>query len=275
MMLRALSFRRFYPRSILPLVLSLMALLLVACGPAGEQQAQPPPGDGVAAAQPDGSSLPTTELHPTTTPELVPTVTPTVDPCTLQVEVVDVISTGGGITGQGIMQLVVQNPREEDATARIAPGCYFAPPAGSGQQRMMVLQESQAVVPAGGSATLDPYVACIDADAAAPEEGADYTFGGMVPDPTLQQFAECLAKKNLPQDMMTELDAVLGLQFAVWQASGGFSMAEDIGGITGAGGQQGDGSVSAMMVEMMSLLGDMAASSQEWLDACGIDPTAG
>lgn len=254
-------------------VLSL-AVLLAACGPA-EQQPRPPPGAGVAAAPPEATPLPTTSLPATTTPQIAPTVTPTQDPCALPVNVVDVVSTGGGITGKGIMQLVVENPRDEDAHVRVAPGCTFTPPAGSGQQRMMVIQEAGAVVPAGGTATLDPYVTCIDADASAPEEGAEYTFGGMVPDPNLQQFAECLAQKDLPQDMITEFDRVLGLQFAVWHVSGGFSLAEFDEMSSGGGESAGDESVSAMLAEMLSLLDGMAESSQAWLEACGIEVEGG
>lgn len=258
MPLRSLSHRRLYACAVL---LSLAALLLAACGSVG-QEGQPTSG-GVAAAPPVAN------------PQIVPTVTPTQDPCALPVNIVDVVSTGGGITGKGIMQLVVENPHDEDTRVRVVPGCTFAPPAGSGQQRMMVIQEASAVVPAGGTATLDPYVACIDADASAPQEGAEYTFGGMVPDPNLQQFAGCLARQDLPQDMLTDFDRILGLQFAVWHVSGGFSLAEFDEMTSGGGERAGNESVSAMLAEMMSLLGGMAESSQAWLAACGIEVESG
>lgn len=189
------------------------------------------------------------------------------------VEVVQVISTGMGITGQGIMQIVVQNPTSQSVVARLAPGCVIDPPDNS-QQRMMVLQTAEASVAPGETATLDPYVACIDSSADAPAEAAAYTVGELVPDAELQKLATCLDQQELPADFLADFDSVMGLQFAVWQVSDGYSMDAymedwlDIEG--GLGGEMGD-----MLDAIMPMLQGMADSANVWLEACDFEPVGG
>lgn len=263
-----------------------LVLALAACGP-GEAPAvsdveTPEPGSVSAPlseepteAVPTDLPEPTSTTEPTATPEPEATATPEGTQCLTTGEIVEVISTGMGITGQGIIQVVVRNPTGEEITVRLEPGCYFAPPAGADQQRMMVLQAVEVALAPDETTTIDPYVACIDSDAGAPEEAAGYTVGEMVPDSNLQALAQCLDGQDLPADAM-DFDAILGLQMAIWQVSDGYSLDEYMEEWVAAEDEMGEelgSEMGDMMDAIMPMMQGMMDSANVWLDACGVEPT--
>ena len=90
---------------------------------------------------------------------------------------VEDVTANGDIAGPGI-EVVVHNPGPQDVSTVIPCGSVFMP-GNSDDQRLMVVQESSATVPAGGEATLAAYVVCVDPNSSAPSAGAGYALGGM------------------------------------------------------------------------------------------------
>lgn len=169
-------------------------------------------------------------------------------------------ATGDGIQGP-VMTVQVTNPQPTDVTVTFSCGLIFQPDD-SGEQRMMVLQESSASVPAGGETTLAPYVICIDLDQSAPGAGSSYSLGGMA-EGQLLQLAQCLCQENL----QTNIDPFgdLGIQFAVWETSSGQTLSEILSGGT-SGGALGD----LLGPDAAGMLGMLEAPAQTWLDRCNI-----
>lgn len=191
------------------------------------------------------------------------------------ITVVSVDSPGtAGITGAGVLVVNVLNPGGEEITVTIPAGYVFFPPAGSDEQRMMALQSVSAVVPAGGTAALSPYVACIDSDAGPPGTGSAYTPGGMVEDERLLGLAQCLDQQTLPvidytsvPDSGSELVMqVMGLQFAVWSVVEGQNYAELMAEFAAAPETSG----AAGSIPGLGDLGSWASATQTWLDLCNV-----
>ncbi len=219
------------------------------------------------------------EAQPTSTPQPTPTAT---SPATslhdtdlpvllergmIVVESVD--SSGMGILGTDIITVNLYNPTDKDVLVTIPPGYFFAPPAGSDEQRMMVLQAEPVTVPAGGYASVSPYVTCIDADLAAPSEGSAYQLGSMVDNERLREFALCVAQQELPTLDFSSFDEevftrYMSLQFAVWSVAEGQNFAQllaeagaESGGAAGSMGEMGD-------------LSTWLEGTQTWLDLCNV-----
>src|SRR5574341_105945 len=148
-----------------------------------------------------------------------------------------------------------------------------APPGGVDEQRMMVLQATTASIPPGQSATLDPYVACIDASKHAPGVGTAYSAGGMVEDEKLLAFATCLDGLELPtldpaafaggniEDIMMSEPVLnfFSLQFAVWQMAGDFS----------PDSVQAEAMQTAFAGEFFTAVSERSAA---WITQCGLEP---
>lgn len=224
-----------------------------------------------------------TPVPPTPTPSPAPpTDTPTpapppgnfpdlLDDGTLTLDGVE--PTGGGITGPGVLTVRVTNTSTQPVDATVPPGYVFAPPGGVDEQRMMVLQATTASIPPGQSATLDPYVACIDASKHAPGVGTAYSAGGMVEDEKLLAFATCLDGLELPtldpaafaggniEDIMMSEPVLnfFSLQFAVWQMAGDFS----------PDSVQAEAMQTAFGGEFFTAVSERSAA---WITQCGLEP---
>jgi hypothetical protein len=191
------------------------------------------------------------------------------------ITVISVDSPGtAGITGPGVLVVNVSNPGSQQITVTIPAGYVFFPPAGSAEQRMMVLQSASVVVPAGGTAALSPYVACIDSNATPPGIGSAYTPGSMVEDEDLLSLAQCLDQQELPViDYTGAPDSAgevviqtMGLQFAVWSVTEGENYAEFMAQFAAtpeAGGAAGS-------IPGMGDMGSWASATQMWLDLCNV-----
>lgn len=223
------------------------------------------------------------EAQPTSTPRPTPTATATppsvslgdtdlpvlIERGVIVVESVD--SSGMGILGTGIITINLYNPTDKEVLVTIPPGYFFAPPAGSDEQRMMVLQAEPVTVPAGGYASVSPYVTCIDSHLAAPSEGSAYQTGGMVEDERLRAFALCVSQQDLPvMDFQTlagfdeeTIARYFSLQFAVWSVAEGENFAEAFAEAAESGGAAGE----------MGSMGDLTTwveGIQAWLDLCNV-----
>lgn len=191
------------------------------------------------------------------------------------ITVISVDSPGtAGITGPGVLVVNVSNHGSQQITVTIPAGYVFFPPVGSDEQRMMVLQSATVVIPAGGTAALSPYVACIDSDAAAPGISSAYTPGSMVEDEDLLALAVCLDVQELPvidytgaPDSADEMVIqTMGLQLAVWSVVEGENYAEFMAQFAAtpeAGGAAGS-------IPGMGEMGSWASATQMWLDLCNV-----
>ncbi len=236
-------------------------------------------------AQPEATE-PTATTLPTDTPTLEATDTPvptaTATPFAVGGEFGPITSSGDGYTGTGSINVPVSNPSGETVEVVLPPGFVFLPAPGSNEQRLMVLQAASVTLGPGESATLDPFVACIDANAGAPGTGSSYTPGGMVEDERLQQLADCLDEQDLSAST-AGFDG-MGLQFAVWSVSDDFSLGEVLDIMQTADGEELDqaleemeggaaGAIFApeMMGILLPFLEQANTSSERWLELCEID----
>lgn len=247
--------------------------LEVAEEPAQTPAVEVPPSTAEGAGeevQPTPS--PTATLEPTPPlPSLADTDLPVLlERGTIVVQSVD--SSGMGILGTDVLIVNLYNPTDKDVLVTIPPGYVFFPPQGSDEQRMMVLQTAAVTVPAGGYASVSPYVTCIDSDLDAPSEGAAYQAGGMVEDERLRAFALCVAQQELPiLDFQAfagfdeeTLTRYMSLQLAVWSVAEGQSFAELFAEAGAA-----SGGAAGLMGEM----GEMSLwfeNVQTWLDTCNV-----
>jgi len=241
-----------------------------------EEATQPP-----AAEFPSTAEMPAEQAQPTP----LPTATPTPEPTPLQslladtdlpvlleqgaIAVESVDSSGMGILGTEVLIVNLYNPSDKDMLVTIPPGYVFLPPTGSGEQRMMVLQTVSVTVPAGGYASVSPYVTCIDSDLAAPSEGSVYQAGGMVEDERLREFALCVSQQELPVVNFQTFEGFdeetfaryMSLQLAVWSVAEGQNFAELF---AEAGAEYGSAA------EALGELSIWFEGIQIWLDACNV-----
>ena len=184
-----------------------------------------------------------------------------------------VMANGEGIQGQ-VLMVQLTNPGSEEVIVTIPCGFYFSP-SDDEEQRLMVIQPASVSIPAGGDATIEPYVICIDSGKAGPEASSTYHLGEVATGDLLK-LAECLCEEELPSpdDLTAGMDAI-GVQFAVWAVTDGIFGAneleaqgalEDIlgGELPGEFGEQ----FSEIVEQMMNLY---SGGAQPWLDRCGIE----
>jgi hypothetical protein len=176
---------------------------------------------------------------------------------------VEDITSSGDIAGPGI-DVVVGNPGPEPVEVIIPCGFTFMPD-NSGDQRLMVVQEASASIPAGGQASLNAYVVCIDSNNDAPSEGAGYSLGTMQTGDLLR-LAQCVCGEDLvaSQDPF----AGMGVMTAGWMISNGQSFSDMVSSEAEGAMDQffGEGSAGAF-AGFLSFLEDPANA---WLDRCGI-----
>ncbi len=176
-----------------------------------------------------------------------------------------------GETQGPILTLQLTNPESAEVLVDIPCGLIFRPEAGDDEQRMMSIQPASAVVPGGGTAQIEPYVICIDANRAAPDLGTIYEVGEMASGDLLK-LAQCVCQEDLtaPDEMDLGFGSV-GVQFAVWAVSSDMNFEEML---AGEGGGEGalDDVLGEQSGELLGLMQDLLlAPAQEWLDRCGIE----
>lgn len=194
------------------------------------------------------------------------------------VEVADVGSPQGGVSGR-LMQLSVTNPSTEEIIATIPCGLVFEP-AVPGEQRMMVVQPELIQLAAGETATLQPYVMCIDSDLDAASVGAGYSVGTYA-SADLLKLAECVCQ----HDLDAEIDPAtggFGLQLAVWSVADGTPLAEVEAELEAMQammeqfmGEDGEGPEGMGGAEMESMMGLMSVSAEDvsmWYEECDLEP---
>jgi hypothetical protein len=176
-----------------------------------------------------------------------------------------------GETQGPILTLQLTNPESEEVLVEIPCGLIFAPETGDDEQRMMSIQPASAVVPGGGTAQIEPYVICIDADRAAPSLGTTYEMGEMASGDLLK-LAECVCQEDLAASDEMDLGfGSVGVQFAVWAVSSDMNFEEML---AEEGGGEGalDDVLGEEGGELLGLMQDLLlAPAQEWLDRCGIE----
>jgi hypothetical protein len=158
-----------------------------------------------------------------------------------------------------------------DAFVQLPCGLILEPEEGKGNlQRLMVIQEDGIVVPAGGSAELSPYVICVDAGHDIPEIQGEYNIG-TIAEGSLLQLAECICERRLiseEEDALAYIGEQFGLQFAVWQVSGGLTPDELREQLELGGGAMDNFSEIA---EMFDTIGAMLPDYVDWIETCGVE----
>lgn len=179
---------------------------------------------------------------------------------------VEVTSNGTGTLGDTIFTVTLCNDQASPQGVLLPAGTYLSPPPG--QQRMMLLKTIRAEVAANNCVDVQPYVACIDVDAHAPEAGAGYSFGGVVEEPELEEFAMCLDGLELPS--AEDEDAFMqqfGLQAAVWSVAEGTPPgAMDFSDLSALSAF--DDSTRALIEPILIQMGE---GTTYWLEECGVE----
>jgi len=179
--------------------------------------------------------------------------------------VVEKIISTGEIAGEGV-EVVVRNPGTEDITTCVPCGTVFTP-SEEDSQELMVVQLTQAMVPAGGEASLTAYVICIEADEGIPDEGTAYAFTSMAQG-KLGEFATCVCQDDLATSV-NPLDP-MAVQFAGWMIAEGGSFSELVGSDRGGALEEFLGSEAAgALAGVLELLEGPATDR---LERCGIQP---
>lgn len=168
-------------------------------------------------------------------------------------------TANGDISGPGI-RVVVSNPSPRDVTAVIPCGFTFEPDD-AGDQRLMVVQEARAVVPAGGEAELTVYVVCIDASKSIPSDGAAYRLGSSASGDLLR-LAQCACREDLTGEAKS-LDR-MGVLITGWMLGEDLKLEElqQVGGEGALGEMVGQG--------LGDLLGMLGTISTDWFDRCDL-----
>ena len=174
------------------------------------------------------------------------------------------ITANGDIAGPGV-EVAIRNPGPEDVHVVIPCGFVFTPDD-SGDQRLMVVQEASATIPAGGEGALSAYVVCIDSGSAAPSGGAGYGLGSMQSGDLLR-LAQCACGEDLGGS--ADPLAGMGVMTAGWMISNGQSFSDMMTSDSeGAINQVFGGGGAEAFAGMLSFLEEPA---NEWLDRCGIE----
>jgi beta-lactamase class A len=161
-----------------------------------------------------------------------------------------------------------------DATIRLPCGLVFYPTeVGEGpeaMQQLMVVQDERVTVGPGETATLTPFVACIETEKAVPGLGAGY-------DPVekasgeLLKLAECICGEELAdfeQDPMSAIGQQFMLQFTVWEVAEGRTFDEMM---ASAGASEGALASYADVAAMIEQAGEFMPGYIDWMEKCGIE----
>lgn len=167
-----------------------------------------------------------------------------------------------------ILTVQLTNPESEEVVVEVPCGLIFRPETAEDEQRLMSIQPASTTLSGDGSAQVEPYVICIDADRAAPSLGTAYEVGEMASGDLLK-LAECLCEEELAGSTFGMEQ--MGVQFAVWSVSSGMSMEEML-----TGGGEGEGALGEFLgeegEELFGMMQEMfVAPAQEILERCDIE----
>ncbi|MBN1311655.1 MAG: hypothetical protein JXB30_09565 [Anaerolineae bacterium] len=182
-----------------------------------------------------------------------------------------------------VLSVEVTNPGSEDVTVIIPCGLIFEP-QDSGEQRMMVIQQTSAVVPAGGSASIEAVVACIDSIQSTPSGVTGYTVGTSAGGELLT-LANCLCQRDL--NIESDMFGGMGTQLAVWavvdgtspsamlddfeQAEGAMGdLLEGLEALEGLEGMEGMDELLEQLQDLDQFLGPAVDEAEAILSECGI-----
>ncbi|MBN1429138.1 MAG: hypothetical protein JXB07_12250 [Anaerolineae bacterium] len=161
-----------------------------------------------------------------------------------------------------VLRVEITNTSDEEIVVTIPCGLIFEP-EDSGEQPMMVIQETSVTVPASGSASVEAMVACIDASRSAPSGEASYTVGRNA-EGELMTLATCLCHRDM--DIEDDIFSSMGTQFAVWSISDGIdlhAMFDIAGQDEGAIGDLFGGELSELLALSQELFIDEAEAILE------------
>jgi hypothetical protein len=238
---------------------------------------------GVSMPSSVAGSAPTPQLMPAVTVAAVPAVTETVVPAGSvssdgglldqmaagEVSVDSVTVAQPGETIGPVLSVQVSNPGDQSIDARIACGTIFQPDD-SGEQRLMVIQQTEATISPGETADVDAYVACIDSGRSSPSGEGDYSVGAMADDKLLD-LANCLCDQDLEAQAETDPFKTLAVQFAIWSVSDNADLGALLDGSETSEGALGD-LFSGPMGELLGpFFEDIFTQSEAILTECGVD----
>lgn len=246
----------------LALILLAVGLVAAGCRPADKATVAPEVETALPTPQDTSVALPTLVTLEATLPALQPSSTPALTGAGSGFEgllasgrisdvTVSAITQDKDTIGS-ILSLELTNPGVESLEVDVPCGFIFDAQHPD-EQRMMVIQPLQVSLPAGGSQTVEPYVACIDGAKAAPDYQSVYLPGGMASGDLLT-LAECLCKEEIDELKM------ITAQFAIWLVSEGETGEEDAAGE----------SASDLLQEFYSI--DLFGDPSELLRGCGLVP---
>lgn len=179
---------------------------------------------------------------------------------------VEVVEISGSATELGfvgeVMNVVVKNLSDDTVEVKIPCGTIFMPDDASIQQ-MMVIQPVSVVLAAGESATITPFVVCIQSSNGSPSPGDSYTLGSSA-DGDLLQLADCFCRNDIdPQADFTDLFSV---QFATWMVTDQL----DLSALSDSSFDAISGDNPELSQLMNNFTSILAPDAQSWLDRCNI-----
>ncbi len=170
----------------------------------------------------------------------------------LKLKGVSIVPGTSGTFYGPILQVEVTNPGSKEVVTHIPCGLVFAPDD-SNNQRLMVLQPITGVVTAKGSATLTPFVDCIDDSRHAPPDAAVYSIGTMATGDLLK-LAACACGQ--PLTVNADINQEFGLIVAVWHTNDPKFPSEITSSLIGPA--------------LQPLMPLFLASANGWLSKCGL-----
>jgi hypothetical protein len=137
-------------------------------------------------------------------------------------------------------------------------------------QRLMVIQEVEAEVPAGESVAIYPYVSCVDPEGAVPELEASYDPAG-VASGNLMQLADCICAEELVDeegDPMLFFGQQATLQTALFEVAKGQSIDDLMDSFSGS-----ENSIGQYMEvqEIYGMISDLLPEFIDWRAHCGVE----
>lgn len=199
----------------------------------------------------------------------------------------------GGVSGE-LFRLTFVNETDDDLDVALPCGLIFAPdgPEPDSWQPMMNVSPIDISLGGGESLTVEPFVMCVDSEAAAPGPGTSYELGEMATGDLLA-LAECICDEDLVSESGIEAGD-LSLQLAVWATADGelpeLEGLDDEGALGDlVSGELGvdldelmadvdlEGTplegmdLDALLEQAMAFLDGADVAVERWLDRCDID----
>ena len=173
-----------------------------------------------------------------------------------------------------------------DVTVTIPCGLIFSPGLDDGgdlgdptdpeipwdgrMQRLMVIQEVEAEVPAGESVAIYPYVSCVDPEGAIPGLEASYDPVG-VASGNLMQLADCICAEELvdeDDDPMRYFGQQATLQTALYEVAKGMTIDDLMDSFSSTSNALGQ---YMELQEIYGMLSDVLPEFIDWRTECGVE----